>query len=45
MLSHMLPEPPRRQLDRLTKALRMAIGGLWVDGRPDVLTPRSGATP
>jgi len=34
MLSHML-----------IKVLRMAIDGLWVDGRHDGLTLRSGAVP
>jgi hypothetical protein len=34
-----------RQLDRLIKVLRVAIGDLWVDSRRDVLTPRSGAVP
>jgi hypothetical protein len=45
MLSQVLPEQPGRQLDRLIQVLRMAIGGLWVDSRHDVLTPRSGAVP
>jgi hypothetical protein len=44
MLSHVLPEQPGRQLDRLIKVLRMAIDDLWVDRRHDVLLPRSGAT-
>jgi hypothetical protein len=33
MLSYVLPEQPRRQLDRLIKALRMAITDLW-GGQP-----------
>jgi hypothetical protein len=41
MPSYMLPEQPGRQLDRLIKVLRMAIGGLWVDSRHDVLMPGS----
>ena len=45
MLSYVLPEQPGRQLDRLTKVLRMAIVDLCVDSRHDVLTPRSGAVP
>jgi len=45
MLSYVLPEQPGRQLDRLIKVLRMAIDGLWVDGRHDGLTLRSGAVP
>jgi hypothetical protein len=44
MLSYVLPEQSRRQLDWLTKALRMAIDDLGVDGRHDILMPRSGAT-
>ena len=43
MLSYVLPENPGCQLDRLIKVLRMAIDDLWVDGRHDVLMPRSGA--
>jgi hypothetical protein len=45
MLSYVLPEQPGRQLDRLTKVLRMAIDDLCVDSRHDVLTPRSGTAP
>jgi hypothetical protein len=45
MFSYVLPEPPRRQLGRPPKALRMAIGDLWVDTRHDVLTAMSGAVP
>jgi hypothetical protein len=44
LLSYVLPEQPGRQLDRLTKALRMAISDLWVDSRLDVVTSSSGAT-
>jgi hypothetical protein len=35
MLSYVLPEPARRQLGGLIKALRMAIGDLWVDNRQE----------
>jgi hypothetical protein len=42
-LTYVFPEQPGRQLDRLIKVPRMAIGDLWVDSRHDVLTPRSGA--
>ena len=45
MLSHVLPEQPGHQLDRLIQVPRMAIDGLWADSRHDVLTPRSGAVP
>ena len=44
MLSHVLPEQSRHQLDRLIQVPRMA-DGLWADRRHDVLTPRSGAVP
>jgi hypothetical protein len=43
MLRYVLPEQPGRQLDRLIKVLRIAIDGLWVDSRHDVLVFRSGA--
>jgi hypothetical protein len=45
VLSYLLPEQSGCQLDRLIRVLPMAIGGLWVDSRRDVLTPRSGAVP
>jgi hypothetical protein len=45
MLSHVLPEQPGCQLDRLIEVRHMAIDGLWVDSRQDVLTPRPGAVP
>jgi hypothetical protein len=44
MLSHVLPEQPRHQLDRLIQVPRIA-DGLWADSRHDVLTPRSGTVP
>jgi|RhiMetdeSRZDD1v2_1073273.scaffolds.fasta_scaffold13250_5 hypothetical protein len=45
MLSYVLPEQAGRQLDRLTKVLRMAIDDLCMDSRYDVLTPSSGTVP
>ncbi len=45
MLSCVFAEQPGRQLDRLIRVRRMAIDDLWVDSRPDVLTPGSGAVP
>ena len=45
MLSYVLSEQLGRGLDRLIKVLRMAIDGLRVDSRHNVLTPRSGAVP
>ncbi len=44
MLSYVLPEQPGRRLGRLIKVVRMAVGGLWVDSRLDIVTLRSGAT-